>query len=222
MVGVLYVGSHKIEGVCCCQERKEFVLLGLIIQDLGFWFPRAKHRRVSMSVVANCCRNPVYPYSRYVLCPCQARFSKITQQKPLGRGGHSKKERLCTPQDRECFETIPSAKANINHSPSSSQYLRIFPQHFRLLWLCLHSPWLQLRLVSDGAVANGDGAGPGQRTSRVTHDERTDEHHGPIGQLVTDWFHIGAIWFNLTEVKRVKENTSCGFVKFPPFYTFTL
>lgn len=44
MVGVLYVGSHKMEGVRCCQERKEFVLLGLIIQDLGFWFPRAKHR----------------------------------------------------------------------------------------------------------------------------------------------------------------------------------
>lgn len=47
-IGVFYVGSHEMKSICCCQERKEFVLLGLIIQDLGFWFPRAKHLRVSM------------------------------------------------------------------------------------------------------------------------------------------------------------------------------
>lgn len=49
-IGVFYVGSHKMKSICCCQEREEFVLLGLIIQDLGFWFPRAKHLRVSMPV----------------------------------------------------------------------------------------------------------------------------------------------------------------------------
>ena len=44
MIHVFYVGSHKMKSICCCQERKEFVLLGLIIQDLGFCFPRAKYR----------------------------------------------------------------------------------------------------------------------------------------------------------------------------------
>ena len=54
MIGIFYVGSHKVKSICCCQERKELVLLGLIIQDLGFWFPRAKHRWVSQWL-ANCC-----------------------------------------------------------------------------------------------------------------------------------------------------------------------
>lgn len=51
-IGVFYVGSHEMKSICRCQERKEFVLLGLIIQDLGFWFPRAKHLRVSSSLPA--------------------------------------------------------------------------------------------------------------------------------------------------------------------------
>lgn len=123
MIGVLYVSSHKLKSICCCQERKEFVLLGLIIQDLGFWLPRAKHRWVSMPVPSKRLHKSCYTLRRFSIWIVQA-ASVSSQSK--------------TTQSRIRDYSLPwikplSAKTNINHSPYSLQYLRIFPQQLSLL-----------------------------------------------------------------------------------------
>lgn len=74
-----------------------------------------------------------------------------------------------------------------------------FPPKRQSEFVCFHWPWPDFRLVSDGTVADGDGASLGKAASRVANDHWTDEHHGPISQLGTRWLHIGPIWLHLVE-----------------------
>ena len=39
VVRLVHVLAHKVEGVGRGQQRKQLVLLGLVVQDLGLWFP---------------------------------------------------------------------------------------------------------------------------------------------------------------------------------------
>lgn len=39
-VGLLHVSSYKVEGVGSGQQWEEFILLGLKIQNLWFWFTK--------------------------------------------------------------------------------------------------------------------------------------------------------------------------------------
>lgn len=45
MIGLLNVCAHKVEGIGSGQEWKEFILLGLKIQNLWFWFTNVYGKR---------------------------------------------------------------------------------------------------------------------------------------------------------------------------------
>lgn len=45
MIGLFHVCAYKLEGIGSGQEGKEFILLGLIIQNLWFWFTKAYKKR---------------------------------------------------------------------------------------------------------------------------------------------------------------------------------
>lgn len=64
------------------------------------------------------------------------------------------------------------------------------------------SPPAYFRLVADGAVTDGDGAGLGQGFGRFPNDHGADKHHGAVGQLVTGRLHIGAVWLHLVDIKQ--------------------
>lgn len=96
VIGLLHVCAHKLEGIGSGQEWKEFILLGLKIQNLRFWFT-----------------------------------------------------------------------------------------------------WLDFRLVPHSAVSDGNGARLRQSPSSFSHKEGPDKHHGPVSQLVTQWFHVRAIRLHL-------------------------
>lgn len=68
MIRVFYVGSHKMKSIRCCQKGKQFVLLGLIIQNLGFWCPRAKHWWVSMPVAGKLLLSPIQLHFKRKSC----------------------------------------------------------------------------------------------------------------------------------------------------------
>lgn len=54
MVGLLHVRTYKLEGIGSGQEWEEFILLGLKIQNLWFWFTevhREKKSRVTEYVL---------------------------------------------------------------------------------------------------------------------------------------------------------------------------
>ena len=44
-VGLLYVSSEKVEGIGGGQEREEFILLRLKIQNLGLWLANRENSR---------------------------------------------------------------------------------------------------------------------------------------------------------------------------------
>lgn len=56
--------------------------------------------------------------------------------------------------------------------------------------------------MADGAVADGDGAGLGQRFGRLPDDHGADKHHGAVGQLVTGRLHVGPVWLHLVDRKQ--------------------
>ena len=59
------------------------------------------------------------------------------------------------------------------------------------------SPGADLRLMADGAVADGDGATLGEHGAGVAHDQGADEHHGAVGELGAQGPHIAAVGFHL-------------------------
>lgn len=44
-VGFLHVSSYKVEGIGSGQEREEFILLGLKVQNLWFWFTKTENSK---------------------------------------------------------------------------------------------------------------------------------------------------------------------------------
>lgn len=54
-----------------------------------------------------------------------------------------------------------------------------------------------------GAVADGDGARLRQTPGGLAHEEGPDEHHGAVGQLVTQGLHIRAIWLHLEKEEEM-------------------
>lgn len=48
MVCRVHVLAHKVESVRSGQKRKEFILLGLIVQYLWLWFSKKKNTDVSL------------------------------------------------------------------------------------------------------------------------------------------------------------------------------
>lgn len=111
----------------------------------------------------------------------QGSTSKVNFRPRLRLRMHSQSFQLAAPESvAQCFLTV---------SPPKRQSV----------FACFHWPWPDFRLVSDGTVADGDGASLGKAASRVADDHRTDEHHGPVSQLGTRWLHIGPIWLHLVE-----------------------
>ena len=45
MIGLFHVCAYKLEGIGSGQEGKKFILLGLIIQNLWFWFTKVYEKR---------------------------------------------------------------------------------------------------------------------------------------------------------------------------------
>lgn len=52
-VGLLHVPSYEVEGIGSGQEREEFILLGLKIQNLWFWFAN-KEKQSMLTPFAIC------------------------------------------------------------------------------------------------------------------------------------------------------------------------
>lgn len=44
-IGLLHVCAYKLEGIGSSQEWKEFILLGLKIQNLRFWFTKVYRKK---------------------------------------------------------------------------------------------------------------------------------------------------------------------------------
>lgn len=60
------------------------------------------------------------------------------------------------------------------------------------------SPSSQFRLMTDSAVADGDGAALGKSNGRLSYNHGADKHHGPVRQLVTGGLHVRALRLDLT------------------------
>lgn len=48
MVCRFHVLAHKVESICSGEKRKEFILLGLIVQYLWLWFSKKKTQGFSL------------------------------------------------------------------------------------------------------------------------------------------------------------------------------
>nr|KAF6337009.1 hypothetical protein mMyoMyo1_012190 [Myotis myotis] len=53
MIGLLHVDAYKMEGIGSGQQWEEFLLLGLKIQNLWFWFTRLDFRQVPHGAVSD-------------------------------------------------------------------------------------------------------------------------------------------------------------------------
>lgn len=51
--------------------------------------------------------------------------------------------------------------------------------------------------MTDGTVADGNGAGFGQSDGRISYNHGADKHHGAVRQLITGGLHVRAIRLDL-------------------------
>lgn len=143
MIRVFYVGSHKMKSICCCQKWKQFVLLGLIIQNLGFWCPGAKDWWVSMPATGKLLITPIQlHFNRRSCIYLTSEYPRLCNKSLWQGKGRVKYRRLLTLQCKTVWKLSNAKANNVNISPFPLRYSGIFCQHSSCSFISLHLPRL--------------------------------------------------------------------------------